>query len=102
MFSVDRKTSAVMVAAGTAGLAATVATIRWGFAAKHPVLGVLGALFLTGPAAGAIAGNAVRMILGPSEALPRIAGEAPGVSRGTPQVIMDAMRATGAGRAAAN
>jgi hypothetical protein len=60
----------VMVASGAAALAGVVLMARWGFANKHPVLGIVGGLFLAGPAAGAIAGNVTRLIVGPSDMVP--------------------------------
>ncbi len=90
-----RKQAIVNIAAGAAGLATLGATIRWGLNNKHPWLGILGGIFLSGPAAGAIAGNVARLIVGPTEAVPSIEGSTPGIARGTPQVIRDAMVSQG-------
>jgi hypothetical protein len=90
-----RKNAIVNIAAGAAGLTTLAVTIRWGLNNRHPWLGILGGIFLSGPAAGAIAGNVARLIVGPTAPVPMIAGSTPAVSRGTPQVIRDAMVSQG-------
>ena len=65
--SMDRKTAIVSAMAGAAALTAGIMTFRYGASMRHPVIGALAGLILVGPAAGAIAGNVVRAVVGPSE-----------------------------------
>lgn len=65
--SMDRKTAIVSAMAGAAALTAGIMTFRYGASMRHPVIGALAGLIIVGPAAGAIAGNVVRAVVGPSE-----------------------------------
>lgn len=66
MWNMDRKTSVVMAVGGAAYVATVVALARWGLMAKHPVIGIAGGILIAGPAAGAIAANVTRAVVGPS------------------------------------
>lgn len=81
MISMDRKSAVVAAVASVAGLTAMGFTIHYGIKAKYPIAGIVVGLFGTGPAAGAIAGNVMRAVLGPSSDAPRIEGSPPTPAR---------------------